>query len=90
MINQKILSMVEAKGMSTILWDVDSNDWRLSKELPGKALKNIEDGIVSHHGSIVLQHDIFQYTIDGQPDIIRMIKNMWGRTLSQWTDAYMN
>ena len=29
---------------------------------------------MSHHGSIVLQHDIFQYTIDGQPDIIKMIR----------------
>lgn len=68
--------MVEAENMSLILWDVDSLDWKLKDETPGRALKNIESGLLSHHGSIVLQHDIFQYTIDGQPKIIKMIKKL--------------
>lgn len=68
--------MVEAEGMSVILWDVDSLDWKHSKEVPGKALKNIESGLLLRHGSIILQHDIFKYTIDGQPEIIKMIKRL--------------
>lgn len=68
--------MVEAEGMSVILWDVDSLDWKHSEELPGRALKNIEAGLSLRYGSIILQHDIFQYTIDGQPEIIKMIKRL--------------
>jgi peptidoglycan/xylan/chitin deacetylase (PgdA/CDA1 family) len=63
-------------GYKIILWDVDTNDWRVLKgETPAERSARVENVILNgnkeehaaHNGSIVLQHDIHATTIDAMP-----------------------
>lgn len=56
--------------MKTILWNVDSNDWRNQHESPGRSTFAIKEGLKTKKGPIILQHDILRYTLNSQPDII--------------------
>ena len=51
-------------GFTTILWEVDPNDWKR----PGPAV--VEQRILqgTHDGSIILSHDIHPGTIEAMPD----------------------
>ena len=66
----------KAFGYKIILWDVDTNDWRVLKgETPAERSARVENVILNgnkeehaaHNGSIVLQHDIHATTIDAMP-----------------------
>lgn len=61
----------EQSGMYTILWDIDTEDWRK------KNADKIADHIVkhAHDGGIVLLHDIYEYSVDGALKAMEMLKD---------------
>jgi len=66
--NNRMVSTVKDKGYTTVLWSVDSNDWRLLSV--DKMVKNVVDAVSP--GKIILVHD-GQYplpTIAALPTII--------------------
>lgn len=58
-------------NMNTILWDVDTLDWKL------KDKNKIASAIVNHaaDGSIILLHDIYQNSVQGAIMAIDILKN---------------
>lgn len=53
-------------GMTTVLWSVDSLDWKLqnTSRIVKRVLKDVEDG------DIILMHDIFPTSVDAAMEII--------------------
>ena len=51
------------KGMTTVLWSVDSLDWKLrnTNRVVKRVLKDVEDG------DIILMHDIFPTSVEAPP-----------------------
>jgi peptidoglycan-N-acetylglucosamine deacetylase len=66
-------------GYEVILWDVDTNDWRILKgETAEQRTARVENVILNgdkeehaaRSGSIILQHDIHATTVDAMPDTL--------------------
>lgn len=57
-------------GVSLIMWDVDTNDWktRSTSQTIKRALAGVKPG------SIVLMHDIHKPTVDAAPKLIKELK----------------
>lgn len=82
--------------MKTVKWNIDSSDWRHVEagEEPGRSLEVIQEALSYTHGTPstpdddsvigpnILQHDIFEYTLRGQDDIIVAIKKAGKRFVS--------
>ena len=65
--NDRLMNIIhEEYGYATILWSVDSNDWRR----PGvdKVVRTLVNG--AHDGAILLAHDIHTPTIQAMPRAI--------------------
>ena len=58
--NQTVIDICQSKGLSLILWNVDTEDWksRNTDTIVNKFLNDTDDG------DIVLMHDIYGTTID--------------------------
>lgn len=63
-VNDKIL---EAVGMPAILWNIDTNDWRL----PGKQALIDRSAAVAEPGDIILFHDTHSDTVEAAADVVR-------------------
>ncbi len=75
---------VEESPYSVILWDVDSEDWKL-KYAPGDTdevcenkVNRIVDNVLSsvREGSIILMHDLYESTYDATVIILRELDEM--------------
>ena len=53
-------------GMTTVLWSVDSLDWKLrnTNRVVKRVLKDVEDG------DIILMHDIFPTSVEAALEIV--------------------
>lgn len=77
-LNQTVEAVLADMGLSVLLWQVDSNDWRPENK---RHLPNIVSNICSGHyslkggrGGVILMHDIHRTTGTVLPDVIREIK----------------
>jgi hypothetical protein len=54
-VNDRVVRVVRGMGLVSVLWDVDSNDWRggSSRQIAASVLRQLHP----HHSNIVLQHD---------------------------------
>lgn len=66
----EVLKYTKANGYSTILWSVDSLDWK------SRNVGAINDIVAQHttNGSIVLMHDIHAATADALPQVIHTLQ----------------
>jgi peptidoglycan/xylan/chitin deacetylase (PgdA/CDA1 family) len=64
--NDRVVGRLAALGNSTILWNVDSEDWR--NKSAAISTQRILDTVKP--GAIVLMHDIHAWSVDAVPGII--------------------
>lgn len=65
----RLAAEVEAKGYHYFDWSVESADYAKPRE-KDKVVKNVIEGISKRDVSIVLQHDIYQHSVDALDEII--------------------
>lgn len=77
-INSTVEAVLAELGLSVLLWQVDSNDWRPENK---RHLPNIVNNVCSGtyslkggRGGVILMHDIHRTTGTVLPDVIREIK----------------
>ncbi len=82
LVNTKIYEKACQMGMNTVLWTVDSKDWRKSTQsvLKQRVLEDIQPG------SVILFHDTKEQTALALPDIIKTLQNEGYEfvTMSEW------
>ena len=68
--NSVVLEQLRARGMSSILWSVDTRDWadRNSEIVCSRAVAG------AHPGAIILMHDIHQTSVGAVPCILNALK----------------
>ena len=68
--NSVVLEQLRARGMSSILWSVDTRDWadRNSDIVCSRAVAG------AHPGAIILMHDIHQTSVEAVPCILSALK----------------
>jgi hypothetical protein len=68
----QMMAEVKARGFEPVHWDLDTWDWSKIKRkaLPGSVLRQI----CSHHGGVLLMHDIQAFTASNLPALIRSIR----------------
>ena len=68
--NSVVLEQLRARGMSSILWSVDTRDWadRNSEIVCSRAVAG------AHPGAIILMHDIHQTSVGAVPCILNVLK----------------
>ena len=69
-VNGIVLEQIRARGMSSILWSVDTRDWadRNSQIVCSRAVAG------AHPGAIILMHDIHQTSVGAVPCILSALK----------------
>ena len=69
-VNGVVLEQIRARGMSSILWSVDTRDWadRNSEIVCSRAVAG------AHPGAIILMHDIHQTSVNAVPCILSSLK----------------
>ncbi|QJU05394.1 hypothetical protein FBF32_04160 [Candidatus Saccharibacteria bacterium oral taxon 488] len=69
-VNGVVLEQIRARGMSSILWSVDTRDWadRNSQIVCSRAVAG------AHPGAIILMHDIHQTSVNAVPCILNALK----------------
>lgn len=69
-VDDDVLSVLEARGETAVLWDVDTEDWRNrdAAETTRRALAG------AHPGAIVLLHDVHPTTVDAVPGIVDQLR----------------
>ena len=69
-VNGAVLEQLRLRGMSSILWSVDTRDWadRNSKIVCSRAVAG------AHPGAIILMHDIHQTSVGAVPCILSALK----------------
>lgn len=77
-LNNKIKDLLNSLGFEVMLWQVDSNDWRIeNRKNPQKIVDNVFSGeapVTKGRGGLILFHDIHSSTGEILPDVIRRIK----------------
>ena len=69
-VNGVVLEQLRARGMSSILWSVDTRDWadRNSQIVCSRAIAG------AHPGAVILMHDIHQTSVNAVPCILSSLK----------------
>ena len=69
-VNSAVLEQLRMRGMSSILWSVDTRDWadRNSEIVCSRAVAG------AHPGAIILMHDIHQTSVNAVPCILNALK----------------
>ena len=69
-VNGVVLEQLRARGMSSILWSVDTRDWadRNSEIVCSRAVAG------AHPGAIILMHDIHQTSVGATPCVLNALK----------------
>ena len=69
-VNSAVLEQLRLRGMSSILWSVDTRDWadRNSDIVCSRAVAG------AHPGAIILMHDIHQTSVNAVPCILSTLK----------------
>lgn len=69
-VNSAVLEQLRLRGMSSILWSVDTRDWadRNSDIVCSRAVAG------AHPGAIILMHDIHQTSVNAVPCILNALK----------------
>lgn len=69
-VNSAVLEQLRLRGMSSILWSVDTRDWadRNSDIVCSRAVAG------AHPGAIILMHDIHQTSVNAVPCILSALK----------------
>ena len=69
-VNGVVLEQLRARGMSSILWSVDTRDWadRNSQIVCSRAVAG------AHPGAVILMHDIHQTSVNAVPCILSSLK----------------
>ena len=69
-VNSAVLEQLRLRGMSSILWSVDTRDWadRNSEIVCSRAVAG------AHPGAIILMHDIHQTSVEAVPCILSALK----------------
>ena len=69
-VNGAVLEQLRLRGMSSILWSVDTRDWadRNSDIVCSRAVAG------AHSGAIILMHDIHQTSVNAVPCILNALK----------------
>ena len=69
-VNSAVLEQLRLRGMSSILWSVDTRDWadRNSDIVCSRAVAG------THPGAIILMHDIHQTSVEAVPCILSALK----------------
>ena len=69
-VNSAVLEQLRLRGMSSILWSVDTRDWadRNSQIVCSRAVAG------AHPGAIILMHDIHQTSVGAVPCILSALK----------------
>ena len=69
-VNGAVLEQLRLRGMSSILWSVDTRDWadRNSEIVCSRAVAG------AHPGAIILMHDIHQTSVNAVPCILNALK----------------
>ena len=69
-VNSAVLEQLRLRGMSSILWSVDTRDWadRNSEIVCSRAVAG------AHPGAIILMHDIHQTSVNAVPCILNALK----------------
>jgi len=69
-VNSAVLEQLRLRGMSSILWSVDTRDWadRNSDIVCSRAVAG------AHPGAIILMHDIHQTSVNAVPCILSSLK----------------
>lgn len=68
--NRTVLEQFRQRGMSSILWSVDTRDWadRNSEIVCSRAVAG------AHNGAVILMHDIHQTSVNAVPCILDSLK----------------
>jgi len=64
---------VRSKGMKTILWNIDSLDW---KKTPEEELKHLKWGINQQKRGVIIMHDIQRSTVIALPEILDYFQSL--------------
>ena len=69
-VNGVVLEQIRTRGMSSILWSVDTRDWadRNSQIVCSRAVAG------AHPGAVILMHDIHQTSVNAVPCILSSLK----------------
>ena len=68
--NEAVLEAAEAKGLSVILWSVDTRDW--AGDDPGAVLAAISGGVAD--GDIILMHDMSRSSVTAALALVDRLK----------------
>jgi peptidoglycan/xylan/chitin deacetylase (PgdA/CDA1 family) len=77
--NESIDELVNALGMTTVMWNVDSRDW--ADPVPESIAQRVIASVKRNNGGIILLHDIHRQTVEAVPEILRKLNEMGYRTV---------
>jgi peptidoglycan/xylan/chitin deacetylase (PgdA/CDA1 family) len=69
--NDLVLAEIAARGLRSVIWNVDSRDW--ADPIPKSVAKRVVDEITRERRGIVLFHDIHPRTVDAVPLVIEAL-----------------
>ncbi len=71
--NEKVLKILEAHNLKSVLWNIDSKDWAdpIPKSIANRVLREVS----KQKRGIILFHDIHERTIEALPLVLETLKN---------------
>jgi len=69
--NANAKMVMDSLGLTTVVWSVDSNDWRYADNVAGQAeiVSNILGPVKAN--DVILAHDIHEFSVDKMDEVIR-------------------
>lgn len=80
--NDQVVSALRARGLRSIMWNVDSRDWAdpIPRSIAHRVLRTIE----SEGRGIILFHDIHERTLEAVPVVLETLQEQ-GYRFATWT-----
>jgi peptidoglycan/xylan/chitin deacetylase (PgdA/CDA1 family)/uncharacterized caspase-like protein len=75
--NQSVLAAVQARRMTSVLWNIDSKDW--ADPVPLSIANRVVQGVDSERRGIILFHDIQRRTVEALPRILDELQQRGAR-----------
>lgn len=86
--NAKVLAAVQARGLTSVLWNIDSRDWAdpVPRSIANRAIATVD----GEKRGIVLFHDIQARTVEALPDVLATLQERGYRFLAWNGSAFVD
>ena len=71
--NEKVLAAVQARKLTSVLWNIDSRDW--ADPIPQSIANRVIQTVEGEHRGIILFHDIQGRTVEALPAVIETLQS---------------